>query len=62
MRVSRELVHKDSEESMLIATMDEVSPDAYLARLRTIPTVVQAAGARSTAVSSPTLLGLEITR
>ncbi|GAB3295439.1 AfsA-related hotdog domain-containing protein [Pseudoclavibacter terrae] len=62
MRVSRELVHKDSEESMLIATMDEVSPDEYLARLRATPPVVQAADTRTTAVSSPTLLGLEITR
>ena len=68
MRVSRELVHKDSEETMLVATVEEVRPDNYRARLRAVVEPIQTAAegvggrGRLNAVTSPTLLGLEVTR
>lgn len=68
MRVSRELVHKDSEETMLVATVEEVRPDNYRARLRAVVEPIQTAAegvggrGRLHAVTSPTLLGLEVTR
>ncbi|WP_219819439.1 AfsA-related hotdog domain-containing protein [Pseudoclavibacter sp. AY1F1] len=61
-------MHKDSEETMLVATLEEVRPDNYLARLRAVgepilaPEVGVGAASGPRAVTSPTLLGLEVTR